>query len=149
MDPKTSQTPARGAASVSGTDAATTKSGGFIEGLDEILSTSKSRTAGGTKIRANIGYTLVAEGVRKLIGTSIPDQQKFILQVMDKALTKEKPVITEVDLNALIVKAHAEGRLKTKQDPWHIFRYYRTSLKSAGALREIVMKPETPVAQAA
>jgi hypothetical protein len=112
-------------------------SAGFIPNMDEVLSSSKSRTSGGTKIRANVGYTLVPEGVKKLIGTPIPDQQKVILSVMNRLLTKEKPVVSEPDLHKAIVAEHAAGRLKTKQEPWHIFRYYRTALKSAGALREV------------
>ena len=117
------------------------ESAGFIANLDEILATSKSRTSGGTKIRANVAYTLVASGVVKLMGTAIPDQQKVVLNIMNKALTKERPMITEPELHKLVVAAHAAGSLKTKQEPWHIFRYYRTSLKSAGALKEIVLSP--------
>jgi hypothetical protein len=151
MDPKTSQ-PAKGNASAPAAAAASTQetkpapetvvTAGFIPNMDEVLSSSKSRTSGGTKIRANIGYTLVGDGVKKLIGTSIPDQQKVLLSIMNSALTKEKPVISEPELHKLVVAAHAVGRLKTKQDPWHIFRYYRTSLKSAGALREVVIAGE-------
>ncbi len=111
--------------------------GGFIANLDEVLSSSKSRTSGGTKIRANIGYTLVPEGVKKLIGTAIPDQQKVIMQVMNHMLTADKPTVSEPELHKAIVAAHAAGQLKTRQDPWHIFRYYRTALKTAGALREV------------
>ncbi len=154
MDNKTSQTPAQPgknasapAAAVAGAVAAA----GFIANLDEVLSSSKSRTSGGTKIRANIGYTLVPEGVKKLIGTAIPDQQKVIMQIMNSALTTEKPVISEPELHKLVTAAHAAGRLKTRQEPWHIFRYYRTSLKSAGALREVQIQGqlETPAAKAA
>lgn len=110
---------------------------GFIPNMDEVLSSSKSRTSGGTKIRANVGYTLVPEGVKKLIGTPIPDQQKIILSLMNRLLSTEKPIVSETDLHKAIVAEHAAGRLKTKQEPWHIFRYYRTALKNAGALREV------------
>jgi hypothetical protein len=110
---------------------------GFIPNLDEVLATSKSRTSGGTRIRANVGYTLVASGVTKLIGGNIPDQQKVILGIMNRALTVDKPIISEPELHKLILAAHERGALKTKQDPWHIFRYYRTGLKTAGVLREV------------
>lgn len=152
MDPKTSQTPAQGVkasvpATAAGTPTQETKTpapavAGFIGNLDEILSSSKSRTSGGTKIRANVGYTLDPAGVRKLIGTAIPDQQKVILTIMNSALTTEKPVISEPELHKLVVAAHAAGKLKTRQEPWHIFRYYRTSLKSAGALKEVTIQGE-------
>jgi hypothetical protein len=147
MENKTSQTPAQGKASAPAAAGASTQENkpaetGFIANMDEVLSSSKSRTSGGTKIRANIGYTLVADGVKKLIGTPIPDQQKVILTIMNKALSKEKPVISEPELHKLVVAAHAAGTLKTKQEPWHIFRYYRTSLKSAGALREVTIAGE-------
>lgn len=158
METKTSQVPAQGKASAPAAAPAgastqenkpaenkpaenkPAESTGFIANMDEVLSSSKSRTSGGTKIRANIGYTLVAEGVKKLIGTPIPDQQKVLLTIMNSALTKDNPVISEPELHKLVVAAHAAGRLKTKQEPWHIFRYYRTSLKSAGALKELVIQ---------
>ncbi len=143
METKTSQTPDnKGKASAPAAVVAAAVAGGFIANLDEVLSSSKSRTSGGTKIRANIGYTLVPEGVKKLIGTAIPDQQKVIMQIMNSALTAEKPVISEPELHKLVVAAHAAGRLKTRQEPWHIFRYYRTSLKTAGALREVQIQGE-------
>ncbi len=36
--------------------------------------------------------------------------------------------ITEEEAMALLVRAKTEGRLKTKQDAWHIFQYYRPRL---------------------
>lgn len=36
--------------------------------------------------------------------------------------------IPESEAMALIEAAHKDGRLKTTQDPWHIFQYYRPRL---------------------
>ena len=104
-----------------------------------ILATSKSRSTGGSKIRPGIGYTLVAEKMASLAGTSIPEQEQVIVKILLGALTKSKPVISEPELNKLVVAAYAAGKLKTKQDPWHIFRYYRTALKKRGVLQEVTL----------
>ena len=113
---------------------------GFIADLGDVLATSKSRSTGGAKIRPNVGYTLVADGVKKLAGTNVPEQEQVILRILNKVLTTAKPVISEPELNKLVLAAHQNGTLKTKQDPWHIFRYYRTDLKKRGALREVELQ---------
>lgn len=102
-----------------------------------ILATSKSRSSGGAKIRANIGYTLALDGVKKLAGTSVPEQEQVIVKILLGALTVNKPVISEPELNKLVLAAHKAGTLKTKQDAWHIFRYYRTDLVKRGALKQV------------
>lgn len=115
---------------------------GYVAEMNDILSTSKSRAAGGAKIRPNVGYTLVADGVKKLAGTNVPEQEQVILRILNKALTPQKPVISEPELNKLVLAAHQSGALKTKQDAWHIFRYYRTDLIKRGALKQV----EVPMA---
>ena len=110
---------------------------GFVAELNDVLATSKSRSTGGAKIRPNVGYTLVADGVKKLAGTNVPEQEQVILKILNRALSTSKPVISEPELNKLVVAAHTSGALKTKQDAWHIFRYYRTDLIKRGALKQV------------
>lgn len=112
-----------------------TKPADQFAGLDDVLSTSKSRKSGGTKIRPGVGYTLIADNFKNMAGKAIPEQQQVILKILRAALTSPAarvvngvPVISEVELNKLVLAAHESGALKTKQDAWHIFRYYRTSL---------------------
>ena len=108
-----------------------------IEDALAILATSKSRASGGAKIRPNVGYTLVAEKMSALRNTNVPEQEQVIVKILLRALTTEKPVISEPELNELVVAAHASGALKTKQDAWHIFRYYRTDLTKKGVLKQV------------
>ena len=102
-----------------------------------ILATSKSRSSGGAKIRANVGYTLVADKMKSLSNTSVPEQEQVIVKILLRALTTQKPVISEPELNKLVLAAHNSGALKTKQDAWHIFRYYRTDLIKRGVLKQV------------
>lgn len=46
----------------------------------------------------------------------------------------ESPVL-EASLMGIVKKAAADGQLKTKQDPWRIFQYYRPQLISHGVLK--------------
>ena len=108
-----------------------------VEEALAILATSKSRASGGSKIRPNVGYTLVAEKMSSLRNTSVPEQEQVIVKILLRALTTQKPVISEVELNKLVVAAHTSGALKTKQDAWHIFRYYRTDLVKRGVLKQV------------
>ena len=108
-----------------------------IEDALAILATSKSRASGGAKIRPNVGYTLVTEKMSALRNTNVPEQEQVIVKILLRALTTEKPVISEPELNELVVAAHASGALKTKQDAWHIFRYYRTDLVKRGVLKQV------------
>jgi hypothetical protein len=108
-----------------------------LEMAMQVLATSKSRSSGGAKIRPNVGYTLVAEKMTTLAGTNVPEQEQVIVKILLGALTKSKPVISEPELNKLVLAAHAAGKLKTKQDAWHIFRYYRTDLVKRGVLKQV------------
>ena len=110
---------------------------GFVPNMTEVLASSKSRSAGGAKIRPAVGYTLIAVGVAKLAGTNVPEQEQVILKILNRALSTARPVISEPELNKLVLAAHSAGTLKTKQDAWHIFRYYRTDLIKRGALKQV------------
>lgn len=116
--------------------------------LDEVLSTSKSRNSGGSKIRPNVGYTIVAENIAKLQGKNVPLQEATVLRILRDGLTakgartvkiegKDVPVVSETDLHKMIEAAVKSGALKTKQEPFHIFRYYRTDLVKQGVLRQV------------
>lgn len=113
-------------------------------GLEEILGTSKSRSNGGAKVRPNVVYTLVAANFGKLQGQNVPEQESVILKIVKQALIapdarkhEGEVVVDEPTLKRMVEAAKASGSLKTKQDAWHIFRYYRTDLKKRGVLREI------------
>jgi hypothetical protein len=110
---------------------------GFVPNMLEILATSKSRVKGQKLIRPGIGYTLNGANAVKLVGTGITPQMKVVLLILNENLTAEKPVISEPDLHALIVEAAVNGSLKTKQDPWRIFQYYRTELVKTGVVESV------------
>ncbi len=65
----------------------------------------------------------------------------IVLKILNKALTPKNPVINEIDLHKLVTAAADQKILKTRQDPWHIFRYYRTELVKRGALKQISPLP--------
>ncbi len=116
------------------------KSEGFVPGLDAVLASSKSRRGTGrAQIRPNIAYTLVSAGVAALAGTAIPSQQQLVLRLLDSAMTTERPFATEPEIHALVTAAFARGELKTKQDPFYIFQYYRSVMLKNGALRQITL----------
>lgn len=137
MENKTVGGPAPAAAAKSDVKPTPAKSAGLIPDLDAILATSTARQSGGSKIRPTVGYTLIPEGVKKLTSKNIPNQEQVLLRLVNGAVSPDKPVVSEPELHALVVEAKRNGTLKTKQEPWQIFRYYRTTLVKVGALRQV------------
>jgi hypothetical protein len=56
-------------------------------------------------------------------------QAMACLKIFDESMDPEKHTITEKDLKAKVIERQAE--LKTRQDPWRIFQYYRPQLIQA------------------
>ena len=135
------------------------KSAGLITNLDELLASSTARGAGGgSKIRPDVAYVLITNNQTNLRDAKIPQQCAVMLKLLNAALASSaaitvngEPAISEVEMNKLVVAAEKNALLKTKQDPWHIFRYYRTlmskSVKDGGlAILKTVPIPVVPAA---
>jgi hypothetical protein len=55
------------------------------------------------------------------------------LKIFEDSMDTEKHTISEKDLKDAVIKRAAE--LKTRQDPWRIFQYYRPQLIQAKLIR--------------
>ena len=62
----------------------------------------------------------------------MPKQAKDLAHIVKAELRSRW---TEPELKQVIHAAARSGALKTKQDPWRIFQYYRSHLLNAGILR--------------
>jgi hypothetical protein len=83
-------------------------------------------------------------GIRKYTPVKNPDgswpdcaihtpQAKVCLTIVRESIDPETGSITENDLKAKVLERQQE--IKTRQDPWRIFQYYRPSLINAGLLK--------------
>lgn len=61
-----------------------------------------------------------------------PRQMRIIIE-----LILENVPVSEHRFSELLIVAHVEGRFRTNQLPWHIYRYYRLQLRNTGVLREV------------
>lgn len=100
----------------------------------EVVTASNSR--GGSRIRPNVGYEVI--GVPKA-GVKLQPQCLLMLDLVNRNTSDTKPVIAEPELQKIVAEAKSKGVLKTKQDAWRIFTYYRTDLVKAGYLREVAI----------
>jgi hypothetical protein len=73
----------------------------------------------------------VLMGDVKLFNDSYPKQARIILDTLAR---QESPYILEADLMKLMNYLVVQGKLKTKQDSWRIFQYYRPQFLDAGLL---------------
>lgn len=63
---------------------------------------------------------------RKAKAAKMPPQAKTCVEIMELAGT---PEVSEADLMKLV--ADNKDKLRTRQDPWRIFQYYRATLNGA------------------
>jgi hypothetical protein len=87
----------------------------------------KQRVASGSKPRPNVNYVILNTGVQ----WSGTPQVGQLINILATAPAKE---LDETELVKLIQAGHDKGLLRTKQEPFRIFQYYRDTLKSAGVL---------------
>jgi hypothetical protein len=76
-------------------------------------------------------YTYIKDPAKA--ATLVTPQAKACLQIISESVNKETLTINEVDLKAAIEAKCA--LLKTRQEPWRIFQYYRTGLINSGCLK--------------
>lgn len=108
--------------------------GGLLDLGDDFVTAASSR-GGGQKIRPNVGYTLAKRPEGKM-----PAQQATLIQLINKQLSKENPVISEPALEKVLTEAKTRGELKTKQSAWRIFQYYRADLIERGVLKQVAVQ---------
>jgi hypothetical protein len=108
--------------------------GGFVPDLDTILN---AQAGSAPEPSPSVGYTLLREGVLKLAGQNLPEQEQVILKILNRALSNGDPVVSEEQVYQLVFAAHRSGALKTKKDPGYIFRHYAADLMKRGVLRRV------------
>lgn len=66
----------------------------------------------------------------------LPPQAKVCLKVFQKELSdSEKVTLNEAEIKDMMTRARDRGDLKTKQDPFRIWQYYRPALVEANLLK--------------
>lgn len=105
--------------------------------------TSSTRVASGSRPRANVKYLLLNKPPKwhKTPQVAQIEQILFSKEVADKftSVVDGKPTvsISEPDLVEIIRKGAEDGTLRTQQEPFRIFQYYRKDLISASVIRMI------------
>jgi hypothetical protein len=84
------------------------------------------------KVTPKTDVFLVIDGQQANGIFPMPNQLRTIIE-----LIQENEPISEARFHGVITVARDSGRLKTKQDPWDIYRYYRAQLRQQRALREV------------
>jgi hypothetical protein len=78
-------------------------------------------------------YTRVYEDGKPTQAQLKTPQAMACLKIFEESMDTEKHTISEKDLKDAVIKRAAE--LKTRQDPWRIFQYYRPQLIQAKLIR--------------
>jgi len=106
----------------------------------------KKLTFGSDKKVSNRKYMLGenwAKGMDKVNGVTTPQARKC-LEFVELALKmSKKDRVTEPELKEFV--KHRGAELKTKQEPWHIFMYYRPALIEAKILKYAPEEAPAPV----
>lgn len=88
-------------------------------------------------VRSKEHYEVVGKKIQDLMADeelfrdSYPKQARIILDALNR---QESPYLLEADLMKLMNHLVAQGKLKTKQDSWRIFQYYRPQFIDNGLL---------------
>ena len=97
---------------------------------DKIAAKTAAKTTGRPKIK---GREYLIKDVKPFNGKIAKQAESIWYYAKQK--TEEIVWISEAKLQTLVKEAASNGVLKTKQDPWRIFQYYRAQLISAGSLK--------------
>lgn len=79
-----------------------------------------------------------AEAARETMSKlgSLPPQAKACLKIFQKELKdSDKTSLTESEVKDMVMRARDRGDMKTKQDPFRIWQYYRPTLVEAGLIK--------------